>query len=177
MARPPIPPPPAKRRIDDPLPFEGIPLKVTPKSGAPRAPKAPTPRAPQDPAPRAPKPRQAVPHKLDIPLNGSGPPLFIKIDKYRDVVDSLHKLKAHAVSLRDALDALGDIEKELSQGLSLTNQALDRFSTIITSIDSKITRIPPSEVDRVDTDEMDDFVAGLHDQMGRIRKDLEDIRA
>ena len=34
------------------------------------------------------------------------PPLFIKIEKYKEVIQSIQQLRAYALSLRDALDAL-----------------------------------------------------------------------
>lgn len=107
---------------------------------------------------------------------GKSPPLFIKIDKYRDVVNSLYKLKSYSLGLRDALDALADIEKELQKGLSITHQALDNFNTTIASLDSKITRISPQEVNSSPVeDEMEDYVKELHDQMERIRQELKSV--
>ena len=102
--------------------------------------------------------------------------MFIKIDKYRDVVDSLHKLKSYSLSLRDALDALADIQKELQHGISLTQRALDKFNTTISAIDAKITRATPREVDHVPAEgEMSNYVKDLHKQMERIKKDLGSI--
>ena len=127
---------------------------------------------PQIPLPVQPKARAIVPP----PSKGQkGPPLFIKIDKYREVVNNLSKLKTYSLSLRDSLDALSEIEKELQRGLSLSNRALDNFNTIIASLDSKISRLPPSDVDEGVMDETSEYVKSLHDQVERIRSDLKGI--
>jgi len=175
MAKPPIPPPPVKpstRKV--PLPpekgglFPGT-LPFEPETALP-------PKPPQNlPSPKAPDPQVA--RILGMPVEGKGPPLFIKIDKYKDVVNSLHALKSYALSLRDALDALADIEKELQHGLSITHKALDKFNTTITTLDVKITRSSPDEVEAppLDTTEMDDYVKQLHDQMEKIKQDLQKV--
>lgn len=139
----------------------------------PRDPLAlPRPKTPPKKAPARPRPRAVEP----VPAPGKSPPLFIKIDKYRDVVNQLQHLKSYALSLRDALDALSDLERELQNGISVTHKALDKFNEAISTLDTKITRITPSEVDappHLDTTEMDDYVKQLHEQMERIKQDLK----
>jgi predicted component of type VI protein secretion system len=124
------------------------------------------------------KPLPPKPAGREIPASpgGKGPPLFIKIEKYREVVNNLHKLKTYSLSLRDALDALADIEKELQHGLSITHKALDRFNSIIASLDAKISRIPPQEVELPDMGEIDSYARELHEQMDKIRSDLKNIQ-
>lgn len=106
---------------------------------------------------------------------GRGPPVFIKLEKYREVVDQLHSLKTFALSLRDALDALSDIEKELSQGISLTHRALDKFNSTIAALDSKITRLPPSDLEEAEPEarELRGFVEELNEKRQRLRDDLQ----
>jgi len=116
------------------------------------------------------------PPGLESPTS-KGPPLFIKLEKYQDVINTLHKMKSFSLSLRDALDALADVEKEFQHGISLAHRALDRFNTNIAELDTKISRLPPKESflpdERAELGEMDDFVRNLHEQVENMRKNLK----
>lgn len=161
MTKPPIPPAPGKPSGKIPLPPPRIPDSFLPPAPAKGLPKPPSRR------------------RADLQdVAGKGPPLFIKIDKYRDVVDQLDKLKTYSLSLRDALDALADIEKELQRGITITHRALDKFNTIIASLDTKITRMPPQDVEQPELPEMAEtaeYVKGLHEQMERIKRELGNL--
>lgn len=112
------------------------------------------------------------------------PPLFIKVEKYRDVIQNLEKLRSYSLSLRDALDALSDLEKELQTGLAVCHRALDNFNNIISMLDAKLSRaqIKERELETVETEmrvetprEIEEFVSGLHKQMERIKQDLRTV--
>lgn len=169
MARPPIPPPPIKPSekkttlpekdefIDAPVPF-----MARPPQQSPRSPPAHSPQAASI---------------MGMPTTSRGPPLFIKIEKYREVVNNLHKLKTYSLSLRDALDALAEIEKELQQGISLTHMALEKFNETIAVIDAKMTRMTPDDTEDHprDVEELDKYAHELQDQMEKIRRELKNI--
>lgn len=104
------------------------------------------------------------------------PPLFIKIDKYRELVQGIKDLRSHALSLRDALDAITDIEKELRNGISITQNSLDRFNSVITSIDTRLLRVGAEEEVIEVPKEMDDYVKDLYDHVERIKHDLKVIK-
>jgi len=152
-----------------------------PSRNVPRAPAAPVEQ--QIPAelaaPRAPEgPDMAALPRLASPSIKTNPPLFIKIDKYRELVGSISELKSYILSLRDALDALMDIEKELKNGLNITQMALDKFNHTIAIIDSKILGVgakegrPAVEVSR----EFEDYMKDLYDHIERIKHELRTIK-
>jgi len=141
---------------------------------------APAPPAPEKPADyrawnqqaRA-NPQQTQSTKSTV---NESPPLFVKVEKYRNIVDNIQKLKSYSLGLRDALDALADIEKELQNGISVLNRALDNFNSIIGLLDAKLLRIQGIEKSTVETPkEMDEYVKGVYDQVERIKKDLKSM--
>ncbi len=133
---------------------------------APKLPKLPAP--PAEPAAEAPAPRQQP--------KPASPPLFIKIDKYKDVLKNVQELKSFSVGLRDAMDAIADVERELKAGLEVTNKALDRFNTLLSMLDAKLIRIEGIEEADIQTPkEIDDYVKGLYDQIERIKHELRTI--
>lgn len=135
------------------------------KRKAPKLPELPAP--PLEPVFEAPVPRQQKP---------ASPPLFIKIDKYRDVLKNVQELKSFSVGLRDAMDAIAEVEHELKAGMDIANKALDRFNTLLSLLDSKLMRIEGMEEGEVQTPkEIDNYVKGLYDQIERIKHELRTI--
>ncbi|MBI4182291.1 MAG: hypothetical protein HY520_04975 [Candidatus Aenigmarchaeota archaeon] len=140
--------------------------------------RASLPEGPWQPPRQAPQRRAPAPHEEgEGRKDKRGPPLFIKIEKYQEVVNTLHKLKTFSLSLRDALDALADVERELRNGVVIAHKALDHFNQTIATLDTKISRLPPEEdmdlAERQDMGEMDAYVQNLHQQVQKIRHDLK----
>ena len=127
-------------------------------------------RAASEPTPAA------APAESPVAMPATSPPLFVKVDKYQNIINNIQKLKSYSLGLRDALDAMADIEKELQNGISILNRALDNFNSIIGLLDSKLLRIQGIEKTSVETpQEMDEYVKGVYDQMEKIRHDLRSI--
>lgn len=164
---------------------EGISIPNVPRPipGAPsesEMPEAPSPSGISEKrevreSPKAPSPHRGIGKIEHLHVPGS-PPLFIKVDKYNDVVENLGKLKSFALSLRDALDALADIEKELTTGISIAHKALDEFNTIISILDSKLTKMDSLDVGKhAGPKEMDSYVRNIYDQMDKIKQELKAV--
>ncbi len=128
---------------------------------------------------------EPVPPKKEVKVHASAPkqegakpspPLFIKIEKYREVVKSIQELKSHTLGLRDALDALADVEKELRSGLEITQRILDKFNSVISLLDSKLLRFGGVEEATAEVPgEIDSYVKNLYNQVERIRHELRTI--
>ena len=131
--------------------------------------------------PSAAPPRPPAPMGREEAVSGEEgpyPPLFIKIDKYKEIIGNLQRLKTYALSLRDALDALDDIEKELKTGIQITQKALDDFNNIIALLDSKLIRLAGGEDADFEgqvPEHMDDYIKGVYDQISKIRDELRTI--
>ncbi len=112
------------------------------------------------------------------------PPLFIKVDKYRQVLEHIEKLRSFALSLRDALDALTEMEREIQGGLSICHKGLDNLNGTLSILHSTLSRshVEESHIKsvtapiRVETPrEIEDYVKGMYAQMEKIKRDLEAI--
>jgi len=93
-----------------------------------------------------------VPHHPGAP--GPSPPLFIKIDKYREVLKNIRNLRSYILNLRDALDVLEDMQKELSNGIHIAQRTLDELNVILSSLDSFFLK--PQAVEHEDMDEREE---------------------
>jgi len=87
----------------------------------------------------------AEPSKLRLPplkipppkrVPSGSPPLFIKVDKYREVLRNIRNLRSYILNLRDALDVLEDMQKELANGVHVAQRTVDELNIILSSLDS-----------------------------------------
>ena len=129
-------------------------------------------------------PRPLAPPPKAQEISSKTPPLFIKVERYKEIIKSVQQLRSYSLGLRDALDALTDLEKELQTGLSICHKALDKFNSLISMLDARLsrTRGAEKEAKAMETElktespvDLENYVKGLHSQMERIREDLKTI--
>ncbi len=135
-----LPPPPLPRGMSrpGPPPVPGrnsrppmrTPFMAPPRNNPPR----PVPRAPPEPE------REMERRTIPVPHGGDSPPLFIKIEKYREVVRHLVEVKTYMLNLRDALDVIADVNKEIENGIDIARKTLDELNVTVTNLDSFIVR-------------------------------------
>lgn len=120
--------------------------------------------------PERPSPSQA-------PRSRLAPPLFIKVEKYEDVIKNVQELRSYALSIRDALDALADIEKELRVGMEIAHKALDRLNAIISSLDSKLLRTEGINIEGEarSPKEVEGYIKNVYSQIERLKDELRAI--
>jgi len=116
------------------------------------------------------------PEEEHFPDTSVSPPLFIKVDKYTELVKDIQKLKSLSLALRDSLDALSDIEKQLVSGISLAHKTLDEFNQLLSNLDSKLLRIHSLEETPIDTKEIDKYIKNVYDQIEKIKQELKMIK-
>jgi uncharacterized phage infection (PIP) family protein YhgE len=142
-------------------------------------PRAPEPVSDEKEELAPPAPRKELKPQPQIEMPEGTPPLFIKIDKYGDIIKNMQRLKSFSLGLRDALDALSDIEKELNTGLTIANRALDNFNTTINMMDTKLLRIAGTTETDKETgvpDELDDYIKNVYEQMTKLKHELKTIQ-
>jgi hypothetical protein len=115
---------------------------------------------------------------------GTTAPLFIKIDRYREVVHNIQQLRSFALTLRDALDSLAEIERQLHTGISISHKALDSFNNIISLLDAKLshTHMEDQEVKEIEKEvatqtpqQIEVYVRNINQEMQKLKKDLQSI--
>ncbi len=175
---PPMPRIPAKSLPPMPVPSNHPPIAMPPP-GIPRG-----YQSRPVPAPIAEPPTMAPPS----PVSGS-PPLFIKIEKYREVVKNLMEAKSFVLNLRDALDALSDVQKEISNGVQVAHKTLDELNENLSSLDSFFIKpgkvqgaVPPGPSAEKPEDAgpqkppVDNYVKDVYGQLERLRSQLKSLQ-
>jgi hypothetical protein len=118
---------------------------------------------------------------IKVPATGkkSSPPVFVKIERYRELLEDVQKLRSYSLGLRDALDAMGEIEKELKTAMSLTNKVLDKVNIIISSLDMKLlqrTGGGPTHLGTVKPPEdVEGYVKGIYEQIEKLKAELQSL--
>ena len=122
---------------------------------------------------------QATP---DLPAKAAGisPPLFIKMERYNELLESVQKLRSYALGLRDALDALAEVSKEFKAGMDIANKSLDKINILMSSIDMKLMGTsragPGGQVTPVKPPvEVEMHVKGIYEQIERLKSELKAI--
>ncbi len=110
---------------------------------------------------------------------GISPPVFVKVDRYKELLEDIQKLRSYTLGLRDALDAMAEIEKEFKTAMGLTNKVLDKVSLLISSLDMKLLRksgaddshLPPVKP----PEDVEDYVKGIYDQVEKLKGELQSL--
>jgi hypothetical protein len=175
MPMPPLPPPKPKAFPEEPRTDLDLLLG---RRAAPFMPKVSIPEASRPYAARTAEPparkfeRQELRPSTKFSEAEETSPVFIKIEKYTEIVKSLHDLKSYALGLRDALDALADVEKEIRNGLDISQRALDRFNQAIAVLDSKLVKLKGADSAPDMPEEIDGYIKGLYGQVEKLKQEL-----
>jgi len=113
------------------------------------------------------------------PQPAVSPPVFVKVDRYRELLDDIQKLRSYSLGLRDALDAMNEIEKEFKAAMTLTNKVLDKVNIIISSLDMKLlkkTGVSHGEEPKIKPpEEVEGYLRGIYDQVEKLKAELQSI--
>jgi hypothetical protein len=117
------------------------------------------------------------------PVTERSPPLFIKVDKYSDVIKNIKELRSNILNLRDALDVLADVQKEISTGIEIAHKNLDKLNIIISNLDSFFLR--PHRVEDIrdevihptegESAEVEDYAKDVYSQLEKLRSQLKSM--
>jgi hypothetical protein len=129
------------------------------------------------PVMRPPEPVRAAP--ANPQSQGISPPLFIKVEKYKDIVSQIQSLRSQSLTLRDALDALFEMEKEIKNGLDMAQKTLDNFNTTLLALDGMLIRSQglDSTGPNQEARELEEYVKSVYKQVERLRSDMKTITA
>jgi hypothetical protein len=127
--------------------------------------------------------KSAVERKPAFAMKSAGapvsPPVFVKVERYRELLEDIQKLRSYSLGLRDALDAMNEIEKEMKTAMTLTNKVLDKVNMIISSLDMKLlkkTGLSPGETPSVKPpEEVETYLKGIYDQVDKLKTELQTL--
>ncbi|MEM5797968.1 MAG: hypothetical protein QW703_00235 [Candidatus Aenigmatarchaeota archaeon] len=142
---------------------ESIPIPVAPRPPLPPRPARPvlTPAVKEMPKPAEPE------------IKGPAPPVFIKIDKYSDVVRNLNRLREGMINLRDALHMLSNAEKELQANIENVYRLLDKVADSLGFLDDVLLRAFKEKP--AGREDLEGYVKELYNQIEKIKSQLRTV--
>ena len=114
------------------------------------------------------------------------PPLFIKLDKYRDLVNSLAQLKALTQMIKNSIAALERLQKTQMETISMIKKTLANAEQKINKINSELVKPPMvpfiSTVPELGTEEYQEIesinatVSNLKEQIEQLKQELSNFK-
>ena len=107
------------------------------------------------------------------------PPVFVKVDRYKELLDDVAKMRSYSLGMRDALDVMSELEKEFKTAMSLTNKVMDKLNILLSSIDMKLTRkgseTPEESMSIKPPPEIEQYVKGIYEQIDKLKTELQSL--
>jgi hypothetical protein len=133
------------------------------------------PEVPQLPEPTAP---MLPPH----PVPGEAQqfaPMFVKVDKYREIIAELSELKTFTANIKQIFSVLSDLETTREEALKVMRVSLQRMERAVVAIDTELLRpigfeaFPHGELE---AKHIESSLTALQQQLAGLRRELEHFR-
>ncbi|MDI6798987.1 MAG: hypothetical protein QMD12_03295 [Candidatus Aenigmarchaeota archaeon] len=123
------------------------------------------------PLPEPEKPKEEV--KEEKPAFA---PLFVKLDKYRQILMLLSELKTTLVAIKNNFTVLNEIEKIEEENIKLLQKAIEKVDKKIVSLDTQLLRPPVFEEELpTEAEELGDVLSSLKSEVEQLKSELQNI--
>ncbi|MDI6721045.1 MAG: hypothetical protein QMD85_01550 [Candidatus Aenigmarchaeota archaeon] len=107
-------------------------------------------------------------------------PLFVKIDKYRDIIGEIQELKSFVSNLKQTFTILHEIESIRSDTLKIMRASLQRLEKSVLEVDAELVRPKGISLETVQGKEeivhIEGSLTDLQKQLNELKRELQDIR-
>lgn len=144
-------------------PMKSTPISLSqPPRLLPPIQKQPTPQ-PQEPMVKEERPAYA--------------PLFVKIDRYRNVLNALGQLKTSVIMIRNSFSTLNELEKARYETLKLIEDAVGKLESKLSALDAELLRPAGQHMEASpeyqDVQTVHATVADLKGQIEQLKSELD----
>ncbi len=106
-------------------------------------------------------------------------PLFVKVDKYREILSSVQEMKIFVSSTRQLFNVLHELETVRSDAISIMKATIQRLEKSVIEIDSGLLR--PRGVSEIahgnaETQHLENSLTELQAQLAGLRKELQELK-
>jgi len=107
------------------------------------------------------------------------PPLFIKLEKYEEILNTMTEMKNILNSLKNSFFILNENDKIRSETIEIIKEGIERMEQRTAALDSVLLKPPGYEEmpagEEEKTDEMRDVLSTLRLQIDQLKQELESI--
>lgn len=102
-------------------------------------------------------------------------PLFIKIDKYKDILQNLQDMRRSVSNISEILKVRSELEQIREKSNQALENAFGQFVELAGNLDSQFMapRVMKPFVKTENIERIDGFVAGIQDEIEKLRKSLD----
>jgi hypothetical protein len=112
------------------------------------------------------------------PKTESGAPLFVKVEKYREILTTLQEMKLFVSGVKQLFAILHELETVRGDAINVMRATVQRLEKSMMEVDSELLRprgvslgdISPSE------GHIDNTLEDLQNQLAELRKELQSMR-
>jgi hypothetical protein len=107
-------------------------------------------------------------------------PLFIKIDRYRQILNSIGNLKTAMIMIKNSLVTIVELDKARDETFKLIQDAIEKLDKKLSTLDQELVR-PSGYHEIVETPEYQDVetveatIADLRGQIEQLKTELENV--
>jgi hypothetical protein len=110
----------------------------------------------------------------------TGAPLFVKVDKYRELMASIHEVKLYLGATKQVFSLFNDIESVRAESLNVLRATVQRLERTIVEMDSELLRpkggIPSDRQEVAEVTHIESSLTDLHKQLMDLKRDLSDLK-
>ena len=127
------------------------------------------------------KPEETLPvmPMEEMPREEKGAPLFVKVDKYKEVLRDVQELKVFISGMKQLFTVLNDLEGVRSDALKIMRATVQRLERSVVEIDTELLRprgfeLPTHEEE--DIHHIEDSLGDLQKQLAALRRELQELK-
>jgi len=104
-------------------------------------------------------------------------PLFVKIDRYRNILSAMGQIRTSIAMIRNSFATLNELERARLETLKLIEEAVNKVEAKISSLDSELLRptgaLPEAMPEYHDVETVQATVADLQGQIKEMKSELD----
>jgi hypothetical protein len=127
------------------------------------------------------KPEEIFPTKpiTEVPKEEKSAPLFVKVDKYKEVLRDVQEQKVFISGMKHLFSILNEIENIRNDALKIMRATVQRLERSVTEIDTELLRPRGVELPthgEEDIHSIEDSLGDLQKQLSALRKQLQELK-
>ncbi|MBI4014479.1 MAG: hypothetical protein HY365_00840 [Candidatus Aenigmarchaeota archaeon] len=121
-----------------------------------------------------------LPESRPAPPQPGTAPLFVKVDKYYDILRSVQEMKTFLAGTRHLYNVLAEIENVRNDALKIMHATLQKIEKNVVEIDSEFLRpgeaAYPTEQKTAEVQHVESSLNELQEQLSSLKKELQALR-
>lgn len=119
------------------------------------------------------------PPALHVPAKEEFAPLFVKVEKYHDVLMNLNEMKTFVSGMKQLFNVLSELETVRGDSLKIMRSSIQRFERSLVELDTELLRpkgLVLEQYGEVEVQHIEESLNDLQAQLATLRKELQEFK-